>query len=41
MNVWLPVFGLVWFHGISTFFRLFNAKSILLEEQQWYYLVVG
>ena len=26
-------YGLVWFHGISTFFRLFNAKAILLEEQ--------
>ena len=32
-------FGLVWFglvslfNGISTLFRLFNAKSILLEEQ--------
>ena len=23
----------VWFHGISTLFRLFNAKAILLEEQ--------
>ena len=35
-------FGLVWlvslFNGISTLFRLFNAKAILLEEQQWYYL---
>ena len=36
-------FGLVWFglvplfNGISTLFRLFNAKAILLEEQQWYY----
>ena len=28
----------LWFNGISTLFRLFNAKSILLEEQQWYYL---
>ena len=26
------------FNGISTLFRLFNAKPILLEEQQWYYL---
>ena len=26
------------FNGISTFFRLFNAKAILLEEQYWYYL---
>ena len=29
-------FGLVWFslfNGISTLFRLFNAKAILLEEQ--------
>ena len=26
------------FNGISTLFRLFNAKTILLEEQQWYYL---
>ena len=28
--------GLVWFllfNGISTLFRLFNAKAILLEEQ--------
>ena len=25
------------FNGISTFVRLFNAKAILLEEQQWYY----
>ena len=31
-------FGLVYFfNGISTLFRLFNAKAILLEEQ-WYYL---
>ena len=30
-NVW---FGLVsLFNGISTLFRLFNAKAILLEEQ--------
>ena len=32
--------GLVWFlcfNGISTLFRLFNAKAILLEEQFWYY----
>ena len=30
--------GLVWFllfNGISTLFRLFNAKAILLEEQSW------
>ena len=26
------------FNGISTLFRLFNAKAILLEEQYWYYL---
>ena len=26
------------FNGISTLFRLFNAKAILLEEQQWYQL---
>ena len=32
-------FGLVsLFNGISTIFRLFNAKSILLEEQLGYYL---
>ena len=32
-------FGLVsLFNGISTLFRLFNAKAILLEEQKWYYL---
>ena len=33
------LFGLVWFlcfNGLSTLFRLFNAKAILLEEQ--YYL---
>ena len=36
LMVW---FGLVsLFNGISTLFRLFNAKSILLEEQSWYYL---
>ena len=32
---------IVWFlclNGISTLFRLFNAKAILLEEQYWYYL---
>ena len=35
-NIW---FGLVsLFNGISTLFRLFNAKAILLEEQWWYYL---
>ena len=26
------------FNGISTFVRLFNAKAIILEEQQWCYL---
>ena len=26
------------FNGISTLFRLFNAKAIRLEEQYWYYL---
>ena len=26
------------FNGISTHFRLFNAKAILLEEQWWNYL---
>ena len=26
------------FNGISTLFRLFNAKAILLEEQWWYNL---
>ena len=32
-------FGLVsFFNGILTLFRLFNAKTILLEEQKWYYL---
>ena len=32
-------FGLVsLFNGISTFFMLFNAKAILVEEQLWYYL---
>ena len=25
------------FNGISTLFRLFNAKVILREEQYWYY----
>ena len=33
------LFGLVsLFNGISTLFRLFNAKAILPEEQQLYYL---
>ena len=35
------LFRLVWFicfNGISTLFRLFNAKAIFLEEQRWYYL---
>ena len=32
-------FGLVsLFNGISTLFRLFNAKAILREEQYWCYL---
>ena len=32
-------YGLVsLFNGISTLFRLFNVKAILIEEQQWYYL---
>ena len=26
------------FNGISTLYRLFNAKTILLEERWWYYL---
>ena len=26
------------FNGISSLFRLFNAKAIFLEEQRWYYL---
>ena len=26
------------FNGISTLFRLFNAKAILLEEHKWCYL---
>ena len=26
------------FNGLSTFFRLFSAKAILLDEQLWYYL---
>ena len=35
-------FGLVsLFNGISTFFRLFNAKAILLEEQELHYLTNG
>ena len=35
----LAWFGLVsLFNGISTLFRLFNAKAILPEEQQGYYL---
>ena len=29
---------LVWFNGISTLFRLFNAEAILLAKQYWYYL---
>ena len=33
-KVWLVFI----FNGISTFCRLFNAKAILREEQQWYYL---
>ena len=39
INVFILRFGLVsLFNGISTLFRLFNAKAILLEEQKWYYL---
>ena len=39
MGGFCSVFGLVsLFNGISTLFRLFNAKAIFLEEQQWYYL---
>ena len=35
----LTRFGFVsLFNGISTLFRLFNAKAILLEEQSWYHL---
>ena len=30
--------NLSFFNGISTLFRLFYAKAILLEEQYWYYL---
>ena len=38
-SLFLLWFGLVYlFNGISTLFRLFNAKAILLEEQCWYYL---
>ena len=34
MNNLQELFGLVsLFNGISTLFRLFNAKAILLEEQ--------
>ena len=34
------ILGLVsLFNGISTLFRLFNAKAILQEEQLWYYLI--
>ena len=37
--IYIQLFGLVsLFNGISTLFRLFNAKAILLEEQLWYYL---
>ena len=33
------LFGLISvFNGISTFISLFNAKAILVEEQQWHYL---
>ena len=35
-RVWFSLVSL--FNGISTLFRFFNAKSILLEEQWWYYL---
>ena len=34
MMVWLVSL----FNGKSTLFRLFNAKAIILEEQQRYYL---
>ena len=40
-NCSFVLFCLVWyllFNGISTLFRLFNAKAILLEEQWWCYL---
>ena len=26
------------FNGISTFWGFFNAKTIFVDEQQWYYL---
>ena len=35
---WFGFFGFFVFNGISTLFRLSNAKAIFLEEQQWYYL---
>ena len=35
-TVWFGFVSL--FNGISTLFRLFNAKTILREEQYWYYL---
>ena len=39
INICLVWFDLVsLFNGISTLSRLFNAKAILLEEQEWYYL---
>ena len=36
-KVWFSLASL--FNGISTLFRLFNAKAILQEEQLWYYLI--
>ena len=33
VRIWFTLFN-----GISTLFRLFNAKTILLEEQWFYYL---
>ena len=38
INLMFFFFLLLLFNGISTLFRLFNAKAILLEEQLWYYL---
>ena len=35
---YLEWFGFFVFNGISTLFRLFNAKAILLEEPLWNYL---
>ena len=36
--VWSNKVWFLLFYGISTLFKLFNAKAILLEEHQWYYL---